>query len=642
MTQTPGDIPPDARPDAPAPAAAPPPPAPGPPEAIRRARPQRPRPAPPQAAWPEPPNAWQRNPPSLALLFLGINLALYVYACVLFSRLTTGEYLLLARLSGDVQKAPLGRFMLEQISIYQVPTQGVVMALLLGVLVTGPILIAQFYGRWWAMLPLAPLLLLAHLPALTAAMAAAVLIAAARIPGVVNRFVRGLVALVPPVAAMWISTARTDAGFRSPIERVYLHYPWGGAVLICMLVTLLFWIAVRLLNYRAGAGTIAMGLLIAVTEVTFVYGVGSDELEFRFLDARCGLNSPHFRTESLTEDLDRLTAVQLAESGIANPTPQERAGARGIARTLMQMDGASRLAKSRKTVGEACREFLADFPDSRYVPYVLFLLARSQDMQFDSVGVEMNERLEYSESMVSPAGRETWSRLLVYHGGDPMAVVARVRLAQAYLMEGNIDNGLALLREARQRGEALRHKAQTDPARRSREVFVRRPRLPEALPLIEERIRPVRYWQWLIEENRADGSEDAALSRLFSLDPRQRDYLKNLEAIPRDFPRSQLADNIELLIRLQTREEAKRIQLLRAFIASEDSAAGDAVFQAKAELANLLIKQEEAARKEEARKLWRELLDSGEELFAEEARQGLIGIGELELGTRPPTTSQPR
>lgn len=599
-------------------------------------RPQRPRAALAQPASADPPNAWQNNAHGTAMLFLVVALVFYVGLCAAFSGLTTGVYLL-PTLSKGVQAAPLGQFLLSPISIYQVPMQAVVMACLLAGLMIGPLLIGQFYGRGWSLLFLVPLVVLAHLPLLTVAMLLAVLLATVRKLGIVNRFVRGLVALALPVAALWVSTACTDNGFKSPMAGLYLHGPWIAAVVITILAAMIFWLLVRFTGYRAGFVAVIIGLILAVAQSVFTYGVGGDELAYHLLEQKCGLDSTnYFRCGSIKGELDFLTDQAIAQGGDPNP---DRAGVRASQRQSLAMQRDVQLRRSREVINHVCRDFLLRYENSRYVPWVRFLLARSMDMRLDVPAVSRDEKVVYYEDFPSEAGQEVWQQVLFWRSGPlpvgqehALAVLARVRLGQAELARGHIEQGLQGLIESRKLAQAASRPEAVD------QLFGIQPREADPWPIIDERMTDVPFWIWLVEKNRGQqNAGDVALAEFFRLDPRGGDYDMAMAAMATKYRTSPLSDNLDLMLLLRRKmSEGDRIDALARFINARP-AGNDARLHAMSELASLLMKQESTLHRDEARRLWRALLNSKEPLFEERARRGLISVGEIELSPIAPT-----
>ncbi len=114
---------------------------------------------------------------------------------------------------------------------------------------------------------------------------------------------------------------------------------------------------------------------------------------------------------------------------------------RRIARKLL-LD----LLADRREAYQACKDFIADHPQSRYVPNVLFVQARALDTRLDErklIG-DAAQRELYTD-FPHMASEPVWTNLVTQYPDSPLAVAARLRLAQLHLRQGDIDTALASL-----------------------------------------------------------------------------------------------------------------------------------------------------------------------------------------------------
>ncbi|MCG3178773.1 MAG: hypothetical protein BIFFINMI_01102 [Phycisphaerae bacterium] len=602
-------------------------------------RPQRPRAARPKPAWPQPPRAWDRNPHGVAMLFLLLALGVYICGCLLFSRLTTGEYFVI-----DMFKAagrqPLGALLLKPVSIFQVPLYAAVIALLLAALVTGVIIISQFYGVGWSLLFVLATAALAHLPLLGAALLGAALLANTRAIPLTNRFVKGLIALVLPSAAMWVSVSHTETLSVKPIEVVFLHFPWVAAVTTSAVAMMVFWLAARLLRYRSGLGVLCLASLVGLAVGTFYYGVGMDELAFRLLDRDHGLASP--------TDFCGGSVKAVAAKAAAEWKKEDGDGDGGVGLADIEIKGKvlEELGRSRAAVTGACEAFLRQFPRSRYCPYVRFLLARAWDMRADLMAVSLRKQVSYYDDIVSPQGSAVWRDLLVEDMDDPLAIVARAKLGQYLVATGKIEEGLQLLKDARALGNE--YLARQAPQAEQHEegllsIFNIQPRDPVTPDLIREAVEPLAQWIWLIESNwspQTDAADGRPLAELFALDPldsrAHMDYPSLLRALVDKYNNGRLADNLrERRCMLAGTDEARAIEL--GALIRDANTGDDARCEATADLARLLSRSKDVADRRRAKQLWESLLESGTP-FAEDARRALPEPGRA---LQPAPTTQP-
>ena len=568
-------------------------------------RPQRPRPAPTQLAVVDPPNAWRNNPRRMSLVMLIVTFVVFVMACMFFSRLTTWSYLYVKWPPTSYWDS-LGQFMLDpHINIYRAIWQALVMALLLATFVATPILIAQYYGWWWMLLFLAPLAALAHLPLLALTVLAAGWLARGPRFGLTNRPLLGLLALILPVAELWLSTHQTEFGQESkPMGQLFLHAPWLGAAAIALVTVILFWVLARVINYRAFLAPVPPAALLIASLVVFLTCVGMDELEFRLLDAECGLSSPNG-----------------FKSG-----PAAQAGD---------------LETSRREVAKSCADFLERFPTSRYAPYVCYLLGRSRDMR----AIARDGQVVYYSDVPAKSSEAAWKRLLNRWPKDPLAVIARVRLAQLSLASGDFDRGRKLLSDARVRRKAIK------PLRARRSYLGWLPRDPDIRSLVEQDTGDLLDWLFIVTRNTsADQADRDVLAGLFALDPHRPDYLDGLLKLQNGY-HGVLAAELKVLVCLeQPGHDAKaaldaRIGKLNEFVKSHAAGSdSDAELFATSKLATLLGEaQADQSRPKEQREqfeqqasgYWKRLIESRNDILVEKAAKSLRTAGRLGAASQP-------
>ena len=547
-------------------------------------RPQRPRPAPVQPAV-APPGAWNSNRQSRTILWLTVEWVLFVAACLLFSRVTTWDYF---SLSESAYRCSLADLMLApHVDIYEVTEQAAVIALLLAIFVATPIVVSQFFGRAWALLFLVPLAVMAHLPLLAGAELAAVWIARPpALGGLTNRVLLGLIALVPPAAAMAFSATPTRQLPAGTMAGLYLHLPWIAAVAGAAITLGLFWPIARLIRYRAFLCPVWLALTIGCAVAVFTVGVGQDEVDFRRLDA---------------------------DFALASPTPFQPGPA----------DSLHTLTAERDRARLACENFLQTHPASRYTPHVLYRLGRTLDCRFFQATdgrliASTDEPLPNS----TPPSEPVWRKLHAEFPRCPLATVAAVRIAQIDLAgppdaTGRFDEASQLLRQAW-------NVPVTQPAEHVRRFLGLRPREPRCEPLVIQDTQALFDWLVLVEENRTDQPADRkVLSQLFRLDSHDPQYPAKLESLRAGYA-GVLSGELDVLTILLADDPAQRIDRLNRFIDSP-AARGDveATLYAMDKLAGLLNQQPNPASKIRAAALWDNLLKSGHRLFAEQAARSL-------------------
>ncbi len=499
-------------------------------------------------------DVWSRTEPKYrirAVVLLLVNLALYAALCAFAFWLHTGEvlqftiesYLTPARLwnAAGAQQS-LTDFVLAPISVLQTPLHGVVLGLLLAAIIATPITVAILYRAASAIPFLIAVLVFAHLPwmAFTLAISAALVAAALKRLQFRFRFGVGLLGLAPVVAYLALATRGGTEKLLSvatPTEAALVYGVWvisivGAAIGIALVLAL-----AKLVDYRPGAVAPVMGLMFAAPTVLFFQGVGPDELAYRMLESRL------------------LPAVT---EGGAN-----------------KADSLSLLAE-RVAAVESCERFLADHPNSRFVPCALFLMGMSSDQRVTPDGVR------YS-SFPRLSSEPAWAALYANYPDSPLSVTAGVRLAALLARQGQTEEALQAVNEVERRAVRLlaqaphRNHSMLAPAPADRNLKV---------DLAGLRVEG-RRWRELIVANYHDARFGATpLVALAGLDPRLPGYTEQLKQMIAQYPDSLLVDN--LLVRwIETIRDARtrRIALRRLVKRME----GDARIEARFRLADLEI-----------------------------------------------------
>jgi hypothetical protein len=354
----------------------------------------------------------------------------------------------------------------------------------------------------------------------------------------------------------------------------------------------------RVLNYRAVLGPVLLGVLTGLAVVVFLVGVGMDELDYRFLNAKYGwLASPECQPpEDSADELPDIAAIGTAAEN-------------------------------------SCSDFLARYKGSRYVPYVLYLKGRSQDVR----GIADGGRITYYADVPRAESAGTWQTLVERYPEHPLAVIGRVRLAQhrlgaTGLTAAGLAEGRDLLAEVRRRRQSLK------PAPPPRLFFGFQPREPQTESWVGQETLQLLDWQVLVGKSHGDDPADReTISRLFALNPHPpteyQQELKRLQGVCS----ANLAGDLEVLVDMEEADPARRIERLREFVKSSLAQKdAEACYHAMDKLAGLLIKQKSGRAKAEAIQLWTTLSKTQSDLFAEDARRALeVNRGMVEGTTQP-------
>jgi hypothetical protein len=455
----------------------------------------------------------------------------------------------------------LNDFILAPINVVEVPLHAIVLGLVAAVMVAVPIVVAMLYRFRYALPFLAAVFVFAHMPWMAVTLLGSCVLASLRPFRMRFRFGSALVGLLPVLLYLYLATRGTPdqlADYAAPIQKSLLVAPWLITILAAAIMLGAVLAIARIVNYRPGAVAPVLAVMFAAPVVLFHAGVGADELAYRVLEVEYGPRSKRFEPTLKSRETEQaIYAIIAGELGKSfsgqlrwdiralwslNP---ERLGE--LKRTVSRRFLADFLA-DRAEAYEACKQFIADYPHSRYVPYVLYIQARVLDLRLDEAKLANEEpsRELYSD-FPHVQSEEIWLTLVRQYPHSPFAVEAGLRLAELKLRAGNVDEAVKDLRSVlEQRNPRVPAPAATQPRRHSfltaatpetRLDFQPEPYRHEARRLAE-----------LIAENRDDPRYgNAPLVELAALDPRRAGYLEQLLRLAEHYRDSSLHDNLIVL-----------------------------------------------------------------------------------------------
>lgn len=502
----------------------------------------------------------------------------------------------------------LNDFVLFPISVDQTPVYGVVLGLLMAAMAAVPISVSIIY-RFGSALPfIAAVFIFAHMPWLALTLTASCILASLRPFRMPFRYGSALLGMLPVLLYLYLATRGTTeilSGSISPERRLLLTGPWLLAILAaCMMLAGIIFFA-RMVNYRPGTVAPVIAIMFATPAVLFYRYVGVDELTYRMLEAEWGPRSARF--EPVQDGVALIS--RLMQDWMRSASRDERRGAilavwnaraddlgqikQRVARALL-LD----VLDDRRAAYQACKDFIADHPQSRYIPNVLFIEARALDVRLDErVLLGPDARRELYTDFPHVQSESVWGSLLAQYPNSPLAVAARLRVAQLRLRKGDADGALAVLAPL----------AIEDAANLTRDDYLRpRSHLWQSLPAEasldyepEPDLREARRLYELILDNRDDPKYGVKpLQELAALDTHRLRYQDQLQRLANAYPDSLLYDNIVVRWAVTLKNRTERAQRLSECIARFPN--GDATPHALFELADLEIQvfglQDEARR----------------------------------------------
>ncbi len=555
-----------------------------------------------------------------AAVLLVVDMVLFLGLCLFTYWLRTGQFLLLDtqgyttllkrsfRFSG-IDQVSLTDMLMGPISIERTPMQVVILALLLAALVTVPVLVAILYRFPFALPFAAMIALAAGLPWLGITAVGACALASLRPFRMGFRFGSALVGLVPFVLYLWLSTRSTGGPpVSSPLDEFKMYSPWMLSLMLAVFNLAVTLSIASIVGYRPGAIAPVLAVLFALPVVLFEAKIGQDELYYSVLESNYGPTAyDRFREEGVMEFLQREQAwearvmFQRIFARAGDPYEEMRLQWRpgfGAVADLKQVVEDLALQDMEADRGETIRateRFIADFPDSPRVPAALYMQGRAMDTRLDLEALRDEGRLRFYDHFPSGISMPTWRSLAGSYPEHPLASVALHKLAVHALRQQDVAGASESLRKVL----LLAGRRQARPAPPSEGWFaVLMP--PPGVDSLGVKVEDVAVQAWelleLIESNAHDPRYGAApLAVLMRLDPRDRQYRRNLAWLDSRFPGSLLHDDLDLLGLLTSQSVSVRIEELKEHL--RRYAGQDSIPRATYELGRLL---ESDARLDEA------------------------------------------
>lgn len=534
-----------------------------------------------------------------AIALLSLNLALFIALCVFTHYLhvgralefTVASYLTPARFWGEGTQS-LYDFILYPISVEQNPVHGVVIGLLLASIVAVPIATAITY-RFPSAIPFcAAVLVFAHLPWLSLTLLASCVLAAVRPFRLRFRYGAALVGLLPVLLYIFLATrGGTDllSASISPERKLLLAGPWLLAILAaCVMLAVILFLA-QLVNYRPGAVSPVMAVMFATPVLLFQHYVGFDELSYRTLELKYGPRSMRFEpVQDATDTILRFfrermesTADTAAQRAVLLALWNEDAARQAEVKHRVSSSLLVRLLADRQAAYDACEEFLATHLQSRFTPNVLYIQARTLDTRLDELRVtgERAQRELYTDFPHVQSERP-WTALLTQYPDSPLAIAARLRLAQLRMRAGRIEEALAVLDmpSVPRRGALLRGAAEPNRPEATLDFE------PDEFVFHADQLREL-----IVHNCAADGlaRDRAALQAIGGLDPHREGYRQQLVCLAAEYADRPIHDNLVVKWASTHEDRARRAALLRLCL--ERYPDGDAYPEALFHLADLEV-----------------------------------------------------
>ncbi len=463
---------------------------------------------------------------------------------------------------GQQTSVSLASFLIEPINVQDVPMQIPIVGLLMAALISVPILVSVLY-RFWSSLPfIGVVAFLAVMPWLALTLLFSCLIASVKPFRARFRFMAALLGLLPAVLYLvlaWQGSGEILAGRIDPVDRIKFIAPWVLAIVAAALVFAIVLTIARIVDYRPGAITPLLAIMLGLPVALFEFHVGRDELYYRLLER---LNDAHFAAIDGSWALD--AAVDAAYERHPIPRPR-RSDLRQTEELKWQFELAadlgphrSDLARHQAELAHRCDWFHKHFPDSPYTPNALYIKARAFDMRVDHAEFHKTQWIRFYDDFPSKASQQTWRILAGNEPDSILAGVALLKLAQYEGRVGDVERAITKLEKLITLAEAgnLGLDRGRKPASGVLKGVLARERPEASLDIPWDRILlETHRLHDLLVSNRdplygydpisgADRGESPIWFGLMDLEPRSERYVENLRRLEAAYPHCQIQDNV--------------------------------------------------------------------------------------------------
>ncbi len=569
-----------------------------------------------------------------AIALLGVNVLLFAGVGSFAFWIRSGEFFAPARdgywhalvatfMGVGEASVSLGSLLAGPVGVEDVPMMIPIVGLLMATLIAIPILVAILY-RFWSAIPfIAVVGFIAVMPWLAITLLGSCILASVRPFRTRFRFMSALIGLIPAIVYLvlaWDGTHEAVVGKIDPVDAIKYVAPWVLAVVAGACVFGVVLTIADFVDYRPGAVTPLLALMLAIPVALFEQRVGRDELYYRLLEQ---LDRAYFAEVDATLSWEQAARQRWEMHPLPRPSWDAM---RQIEAEKWQMELASdispyesELARHQADVAGRCDWFHKHYPESRYLPSALFIKARALDRRVDLVEFRETKWIRFYDEFPSVASKETWLMILRNRPDTVLGAIARSRLAHLEARECDVDRAVAHLAELLLQfdsgvGEAggaelvgdvagdegssvttFRSVLERESPESSLGVSMDRLVLESRrlYELLTENRDPLYDYDPLCGPRRAQGD---TWYGMLDLDPRHGSYVRRLERLSRAYPNAQVGDNLELEIAKATSDPAVRISRLEKMLSRPSL--GDATAEALLRL-SLTYREIGQARKSE-------------------------------------------
>jgi hypothetical protein len=493
-----------------------------------------------------------------------LALAVFSASCILWSKVVSGEYLGFSISSiSSIKSWHLGQLTVQGVSIFEYPSQILVLGLLMGIIGISPVLISQLMSFRHSLLFVVAVVFLANLPGLAICLLISCIAAACRPLRFRSRFTAIALCMAPQLVYWGCFGGAKGV---EPLKFGFSFTPWVCAWLAGLAIAALVLTAGHFTRYRPElVWTFTFAVFLTVV-VLFKIKIGFGELDYQLYVAG---NNPEqisiFHDHSITETLDKTiqnSTVRRYLEGFFYPSEP-------IAlRTELKKEIQSQLSQGRwpswlivppelnfqvekQRLLQQYDLFINRRPKNKRMPIGLYYKAMLGEYSPDIEALGQKEVLHFYYDYPYERFREIWYRLYNEFGSSPESLEARWRIARHLAGLGKFELADELLAEAQTMlAEQLKRPAEEQT--KSETFFSPFHSPAESVmtksKLIELRGRLNQLRSLISRENGVgDAQTEKYLAEFVKLNPHAPDYAADLKDLLRSIgTNSPLLDNILL------------------------------------------------------------------------------------------------
>jgi len=507
--------------------------------------------------------------------FLGVNLVSFAAVNCFWQYLATGRW---QNFSFEAYRrdlaTPLGKMLLEPLSIFTHPWMIFVIVLLLAVMIFVPLIISVLYRLLIAGVFVAVVGIVGHAPALAVALMLGCVLAARTPLRSDMPFLAMLLGLLPVGAYLYFfGFVGGSSALAMPLQRWALGVSLLGAIVAALLAAAVVLALAGITHFRPGVVWPVLAAMLAGPVVIFYAKVGHDELSYALI-------------------ANELAAGQAVFEPVSLATWKRTHGAQELDPTAVKTAVDNDLQRSKNRLNSRCRQFLGSYPDSRRAPAVLWIAAQTHNVQIKDQAYRAG-LVEYTADYPLTGSAAGWKRLLEEYPASPHAALARWRLGALALRRRDVQRAESLLQAAAEQIEAF--VGPDSPALRSDQigrVFTKDRGIPSRQHYLQAMF-DVERLLWLIKRNDLLNDPEAAeaMAAYLRENPYQPDYGYRLGLLVSTYEKTKMGDNLKLAVAQATTDPYTKAEML-IWLAKDERT--DAAVEANYELGRLTMRKAEA------------------------------------------------